>query len=149
MNMHIIIIYDRQTCKHIQTITPELANYDGNYTYNDSPKGKYRNQTTNVSSFLANEWGLYDLHGNVNEWCEDDWHDSYEGAPSDGSAWVESVGEASPAENLTGSRRLLRGGSWSYYPWYGRSAYRRYTPRDYRTSFFGFRVCCVPPRLSS
>ena len=124
-----------------ETIAPELANYDGNYTYNDSLKGEYRETTTDVGSFPANEWGLHDLHGNVLEWCEDDWHDSYEGAPNDGSAWVES--------DRTGFTKLLRGGSWFNVPQYCRSAFRLIIPRDDRSYNVGFRVCCVPPRLSS
>jgi formylglycine-generating enzyme required for sulfatase activity len=53
---------------------------------------------------LANAWGLYDMHGNVFEWCEDDWHHSYNGAPSDGRAWVDISGRA--------SERVIRGGGW-------------------------------------
>jgi formylglycine-generating enzyme required for sulfatase activity len=80
------------------TISTDVANYDGNYIYDQGSKGIYRKQTTDVAIFPANAWGLHDMHGNVWEWCLDEWHDSYEGAPVDGSAWMEgdSLGE-SPA----------------------------------------------------
>ncbi len=89
-------------------ITTDLANYNGNYSYNDSPKGKYREQTTEVGSFLANAWGLCDMHGNVWEWCADDWHGDYTGAPSDGSAWLEN-----DKSDQNKADKLLRGGSWN------------------------------------
>ncbi|MEG4318297.1 MULTISPECIES: bifunctional serine/threonine-protein kinase/formylglycine-generating enzyme family protein [unclassified Microcoleus] len=114
-----------------ETITSELANYNGNSNYADAPKGVYRFQTTDVGSFKPNAFGLYDLHGNVWEWCADSWHNNYNGAPLDGSIW-ESGGDF--------SLRLLRGGSWNDHPPNCRSACRlRYQP-DCKASIVGFRV---------
>jgi formylglycine-generating enzyme required for sulfatase activity len=132
-----------------ETITPELANYDGNFTYANGPEGENRKQTTPVGSFPANAWGLQDMHGNVWEWCLDPWHGSYEGAPEDGSAWLplpEEKGSTPEAkeESGEGSVRLLRGGSWNGIPRVCRSAVRyRYQPDDAGRPI-GFRVVCLP-----
>ncbi len=122
-----------------ETITSDLANYDGTYTYADEPAGEHRNQTTDVGLFPPNEFGLCDMHGNVWEWCLDHWHQNYEGAPSDGSAWLSDEGKA---------LRVLRGGSWSDYPRNCRSACRNYSYLDDRYNGIGFRVVCVPPRTT-
>jgi len=130
-------------------ISPELANNDGNYASADGSKGIYREKTTPVGMFPANAWGLHDMHGNVWEWCLDEWHESYEGAPTDGRAWVDAAeGEKSKESVKT---KLLRGGSWGFLPAFCRSAYRNGSPPDYRDSFIGFRVCCLPqgPSLNS
>ncbi len=119
-----------------ETITPDLVNYDGNYPYGGAPEGKYRQETTPVGSFPPNAFGLYDMHGNVWEWCEDVWHKNYEGAPSDGSVW-ETGGE--------NSYRLLRGGSWDTLAVWCRAASRyRLTPGS-RYNTVGLRVvlCAV------
>ncbi len=93
-----------QTAFHYgETLSSELANYNANYIYGAGIKGKYREQTTEVGIFLANSFGLFDMHGNVWEWCQDDWHENYEGAPNDENAWKG---------NDTKGYRLLRGGSW-------------------------------------
>jgi formylglycine-generating enzyme required for sulfatase activity len=124
------------------TLTPDLVNYDSNYTYGDGSKGVYRQETTEVASFPANPWGLYDMHGNIWEWCLDQWHGNYQGAPADGGAWLNSgVNED--------NKRLLRGGSWSNNPWYCRSAYRGSLHPDSRFDSLGFRVCCLPQGRSS
>ena len=121
-----------------KTLTTELANYDGNYTYNDGSKGEYRETTTSVDHFgIANAFGLCDMHGNVREWCQDHWHGSYEGAPTDGSAWLSKDENAS---------RVVRGGSWIDSPGSCRSAFRSsFTPDD-RGNLIGFRVVCSAPR---
>lgn len=107
-----------------ETLAKSLANFRGH-------------ETTVVGSFPPNAFGLYDMHGNVWEWCLDCWHDSYEGAPSDGSAW-NTGGD--------GDRRILRGGSWLSLPEFCRSAFRHYNYPVNRYYLSGFRVVSVPPR---
>jgi len=122
-----------------KTLTTELANYDGNHTYGDGPKGEYRQETTPVDHFgIANAFGLSDMHGNVREWCADHFHSNYEGAPADGSAWLD--------KGKSDSNYVLRGGSWDYSPWFCRSAYRYYHPPDNAINYVGFRVACAAPR---
>jgi len=116
-----------------ETITTDLANYNGNDTYGLGTKGVYREQTAEVGGFPPNAFGLYNMHGNVWEWCLDYWHDNYNDAPADGSAWV-----------LGGDceKRLMRGGSWLNAPRYCRSAYRYYYAPDAQGNYLGFRVVC-------
>ena len=117
-----------------ETITGELANYKSSETYADEYKGEYRQQTTPVGQFPPNAFGLYDMHGNVWEWCADTWHDNYDGAPTDGSAWIENGND-----NLS----PLRGGSWYYDPNRCRSAYRYDNDRRGNVDYdYGFRVVC-------
>ena len=98
----------------------------GDYAwYAENSEGK----TQPVGTKKPNAFGLYDMHGNVWQWVEDCYHDSYQGAPSDGSAWVDQC-----------SNRVVRGGSWSGYPDYLRSAYRYGNGSDYRNVNLGFRV---------
>ncbi|KHD10209.2 hypothetical protein PN36_06920 [Candidatus Thiomargarita nelsonii] len=116
-----------------ETITTDLANYDGNYTYAEGPEGVDRQETTELGSFPPNAFGLYDMHGNIWEWCADSSHNSYEGAPSDGSVW----------EGSSGSRRVLRGGSWGYNPDGCRTARRLWGDPCVRNFNVGFRVVWV------
>jgi formylglycine-generating enzyme required for sulfatase activity len=119
------------------TLTPDLANYDGNYVCGNGPKGTYREQTTEVASFPANGWGLHDMHGNVYEWCEDHWHDSYNFAPGDDQPWlIPAAADDEP--------RLLRGGSWVNDPRGCRSACRDHDQPDDAGGNVGFRVVCLP-----
>jgi formylglycine-generating enzyme required for sulfatase activity len=126
-----------------ETITTDLANYDGtdgennewSGSYGSGPKGVYRKETTEVGSFgVANNFGLYDMHGNVWEWCQDDWHRNYKGALIDGSAWLNNKED--------NNDKLLRGGSWDNNPDYCRSASRNSHLLDYFYNNIGFRVVC-------
>ncbi len=115
-----------------ETITSDLANYQANVTYGSGPEGEYRQQTTEVGSFPANAFGLYDMHGNVIEWCQDNWHENYEGSPTDGSTW----------QGGDSTLRVLRGGSWNGNPEICRSAVRFWVAPDYSFDDVGFRVVC-------
>ena len=113
-----------------ETISTEQANYNGNHVYGRGRKGPYRRKTVEVGSFGANGFGLHDVHGNVREWVEDCWNGSYEGAPRDGSAWTRGDCGA----------RVLRGGSWNYFPRNLRSADRYRDATGFRYSYAGFRI---------
>jgi uncharacterized repeat protein (TIGR02543 family) len=109
-------------------ITTARANYDGNYPYNGNPAGEYRGKTTVAGFFAPNAYGLYDMHGNVWEWCWD-WYGDYASGPL-----------ADPVGAVSGASRVLRGGSWNGLAKHLRSAYRgSYTP-SYRYIDFGFRL---------
>jgi formylglycine-generating enzyme required for sulfatase activity len=121
-----------------ETITGELANYRASNTYADEQKGEYREQTTPVGQFPPNAFGLYDMHGNVYEWCQDVWHSDYDGAPVDGSAWLNGGNS---------NCRVVRGGSWYFVPWWCRSAGRSdYNSVETGINDIGFRVVSFPPR---
>ena len=111
----------------------EAGNNRGNFDGSGSQwSGK---QTSPVDAFAANPFGLFDVHGNVWEWCLDNWHDNYKKAPTNGSAWITD--EQVP--------RALRGGSWVVDAGRARAAYRDSSDPDYRNYYVGFRVCCVSP----
>jgi formylglycine-generating enzyme required for sulfatase activity len=112
------------------TINYKQANYDANFTYGDGKMGLFRQKTIEVGRFPRNAFGLHDMHGNVWEWVQDCYKDSYRGAPTDGSAVV------SPDCRL----RILRGGAWNYFPQLLRSAYRYATAPEIRLDIAGFRV---------
>ena len=136
------------------SISTAQANYDGNLTYAGGKKGRDLKRTARVDSYPPSPWGLFQMHGNVWEWCDDTWHSNYEGAPTDGSAWA--------GDDVS---RVLRGGSWSFNPRYLRSAIRlRFQPggrgnvpglpfgEDVTSLIFtslrpAFLVCRLVPRL--
>jgi formylglycine-generating enzyme required for sulfatase activity len=127
-----------------ETITTDLANYRGtdneeykwSGSYGSGPKGIYREETTPVGSLgIANTFGLFDMHGNVWEWCADHWHDNYEEALSDGSSWL--------GDDNDNRKGVLRGGSWAYDPVFCRSAYRySNVVGNNKYEVIGFRLVC-------
>lgn len=120
-----------------QNIDPGIVNYDGNYPYGEAAKGLYREKTVPVGSLgRANGWGLFDLHGNVWEWVEDQYHDNYNGAPSDGRAWTGLAG---------GSARVIRGGGWTGLAVHCRSAHRSWNDPGDRHGYLGFRLLRTLP----
>jgi formylglycine-generating enzyme required for sulfatase activity len=118
-----------------ETITSDLVTFDGDYTYGKASKGRYRKTTIAVDSFTPNAFGLYNMHGNIWEWCLDPWHSNYDGAPTHGGVWN--------ASNDSGSDfRLMRGGSWNNNPHDCRSAGRVFNGPAGQDDALGFRIVC-------
>jgi formylglycine-generating enzyme required for sulfatase activity len=113
------------------TLSSDLANYNGEFTYMQEPKGVYRHFPTPAGSFPANAYGIYDMHGNLWEWCADAWHPNYEGAPHDGAPWE--------ARDKT-AERVARGGSWHDTPNVCRSATRLKIEPVHGDEITGFRI---------
>ncbi len=107
-----------------EELTKEQANFNQNI-------GK----TTAVGYYSPNDFSLYDMHGNVWEWCQDTWHKNYDKAPSDGSSWEDESAED----------RVLRGGSWNLNPDFVRSSARDFDRPVSRFGSIGFRVLCSSP----
>ncbi len=114
-------------------ITPEQVNYDGNYPYAGGRRGRNRQQTVAVGTLPANAWGLYEMHGNVWEWCADEYGE-YPTTP-----------QREPRGAAPGAGRVLRGGSWRNVGGYVRSAVRNRNEPDFRFVTFGFRLALGLP----
>jgi formylglycine-generating enzyme required for sulfatase activity len=123
-----------------ENISPELVNYDGNYPYADAEKGVYREKTVPVQFLPANDWGLYEMHGNVWEWCQDTWQENLGSEPV-----TDPLNSAADA----GASRVLRGGSWYGYGRAVRSAFRSHLASVDRFDYIGFRLSLGHTELRS
>lgn len=119
-----------------ETLTTDLANYKGLFNYGKGNAGIYRGATTKVGTFPPNAFGLYDLHGNLWEWCADCWHENYYNAPTNNKPWEDY----NPDDDEL--PRVLRGGSWDDTSYYCRSAVRIWTSPSLKGKLIGFRVVC-------
>jgi eukaryotic-like serine/threonine-protein kinase len=119
------------------TIVPTIANYNGAYPYGQAPKGVFRQAATPVATFPPNHFGLYDMHGNLWEWCFDEWFDHYHGAPKNGGA----MGDIATQDSQ--QLRVVRGGSWFSHACNCRAASRTSLSASFRHQHYGLRVACT------
>jgi formylglycine-generating enzyme len=124
--------FDKRNRLRLNSFSPAEANFDGNYPYGGAAKGPYLGTTTKVGSYAPNAWGLYDMHGNVWEWCLD-WYGTYPGG---------SVTD--PRGPTTGKYRVIRGGGWISSGRDCRSADRDDFWPDQRNLLIGFRPVLAP-----
>lgn len=115
-----------------ETLTSDIANYNGEHTFKDEPRGTYFHATSEGGKFPSNAFGLYDMHGNLMEWCADNWLDDYSSSPRDGSSY----------QMQNNPYRVARGGSWHEPPTLCRSAARIRFAQSDADEYVGFRVVC-------
>lgn len=119
------------------TITPDIVNYNGNNSYAKVLPGVFRRRTIEVGSLqIANPFGIYDMHGNIWEWCQDIYHSSYKNCPTDGSAWEDLA-------DMPITWRVVRGGAWNSPAKQCRAAARHKLLPDIRSHHVGFRIICL------
>ncbi|MEA5466431.1 formylglycine-generating enzyme family protein [Leptothoe sp. PORK10 BA2] len=116
-----------------EKLTTEIANFFADFSFTENFEENYRNTPVAVDSFWPNEFGLYNMHGNISEWCADDYHDSYQEAPSDAKPWKSADAQSS---------KVIRGGSWFNDTPFCRSASRDKNSQTGRSNVFGLRVVC-------
>lgn len=116
-----------------ETLTIDVANFNGEHTFLNEPRGYYRHVTTEGGTFPPNAFGLYDMHGNLWEWCADSWLDHYVSSPRDSSIY----------QNKDSHYRVVRGGSWHEPPDLCRSSSRLQALESEADEFTGFRVVCA------